>query len=100
MYIDSIKGAALTISKGLLSYYHASEPGSAPGIFAPPYFWWASGAVWGGLIEYWHYTGDAQYNDLVGQALLSQAGPNLDYMPANQTKTEVKCMLVKYALLC
>ena len=42
----------------------------------------------GSLIDYWYYTGDTQYNDLVQQGLLFQAGPNNDYMPPNQTMTE------------
>ncbi len=35
-----------------------------------------------------YYTGDTTYNDEVQQALLWQAGPSYDFMPANQTKTE------------
>lgn len=45
--------------------------------------------MWGSLIDYWNYTGDAQYIGLVQQALLSQVGPSNDYMTPNQTKTEV-----------
>ena len=40
------------------------------------------------LIEYWHYTNDTTYNDVVEQALLFQVGTNNDFMPANQTKDE------------
>lgn len=39
------------------------------------------------LINYWAYTGDAQYNDLVTQGILHQTGPNNDFMTPNQTKT-------------
>lgn len=42
----------------------------------------------GSLIDYWYYTGDTQWNDLIQQGLLFQAGPNSDYMPPNQTMTE------------
>ena len=42
----------------------------------------------GSLIDYWYYTQDDQYNELVTQALLFQAGDNADYMPRNQTLTE------------
>lgn len=45
--------------------------------------------MWGSLVDYWNYTGDAQYVGLVQQALLAQAGPDNDYMVANQTKVEV-----------
>lgn len=37
------------------------------------------------MIDYWHYTGDTSYNDLVSQAMLWQVGPNQDYMPPNVT---------------
>ena len=40
------------------------------------------------MVDYWHYTGDTTYNDIVEQALLFQVGPNNDYMPPNQTKNE------------
>ena len=42
------------------------------------------------MIHYWFYTGDDTYNDIVTQALLAQVGPDNDYMPPNQTKTEVR----------
>lgn len=40
------------------------------------------------MIDYWHYTGDATYNDVVEEALQFQVGPEADYMPPNQTKNE------------
>lgn len=42
----------------------------------------------GALVDYWYYTGDNQYNELVQQALLFQVGDTNDYMPRNQTLTE------------
>jgi mannan endo-1,6-alpha-mannosidase len=45
-----------------------------PGVLPSPYYWWESGGMFGGLIEYWHYTGDGTYNDLVAKAILSQIG--------------------------
>lgn len=87
----SIKNASSIVASDVLSYYHGSDPGQIPGLFPePPYDWWESGAVWGSLIDYWNYTGDAQYVGLVQQALLRQVGPDNDYMTPNQTKTEVR----------
>ena len=40
------------------------------------------------LIDYWHYTNDSTYNDVIEQALLFQVGQDNDFMPANQTKDE------------
>ncbi len=85
----SIENASSIVANDLLSYYSGSERGKVPGIFGEPYYWWESGAVWGSLVDYWNYTGDAQYVALVQQALLSQVGPDNDYLPPNQTKTEV-----------
>lgn len=45
--------------------------------------------MFGQLIEYWFYTGDDTYNDLVTQGLLAQVGIHNDFMPVNQTRTEV-----------
>lgn len=40
------------------------------------------------LIDYWHYTNDTTYNAETIQGMIHQVGPNNDYMPPNQTKTE------------
>ena len=46
--------------------------------------------MFGQMIEYWYYTGDSTYNAVVTQGLLAQVGPDNDFMPPNQTKTEVE----------
>lgn len=43
--------------------------------------------MFGSLIDYWSYTGDATYNTITTQAMLFQVGANQDYMPINQTKS-------------
>ncbi len=45
--------------------------------------------MFGQMVEYWYYTGDTSYNDVVTAGLLAQTGDNNDFMPPNQTKTEV-----------
>jgi len=85
---DSIKKAASTIAAGMVKWYTGYRPGDVPGNLPDPYFWWEAGAMFGSLIDYWYYTGDDQYNDITTQALLFQVGPNDDFMPPNQTKTE------------
>ena len=42
--------------------------------------------MFGALINYWQYTGDATYNPTVFQALQFQVGPNQNYNPPNQSK--------------
>ncbi|KAK4695706.1 hypothetical protein P7C71_g2099, partial [Lecanoromycetidae sp. Uapishka_2] len=84
----SIKSAASTIAQVLLANYTTRPNLQGIGLFGEPYYWWEAGAVWSGLIDYWNYTGDAQYNTLIQEALIAQVGPTNDYMAPNQTKTE------------
>ncbi|KAF2432394.1 mannan endo-1,6-alpha-mannosidase [Tothia fuscella] len=84
--IDSVKSAARTVAKGLLSSYNGDKPGETPGLFGSPYYWWSDGAIWDAMVDYWYLTGDSTYNDVVEQSLAWQVGPNDDYMPPNQTK--------------
>ena len=90
-----------------MSMYVGNQPGQVPGIFLPVnvYYWWLGGAAWNvtpfpsseikikinddqAFVDYWRYTNDTSYNDIVTQALLFQVGPNNDYMPPNQTSSE------------
>jgi hypothetical protein len=87
---DSIKTAAKAVTKGLLAPYNGTQAGGIPGIYSAPYYWWSGGAVWDSLVDYWYLTGDSTYNDIVKQSLEFQVGPNNDYMPSNQTKSEVR----------
>ncbi|KAI1122675.1 family 76 glycoside hydrolase [Nemania abortiva] len=85
---ESIKQAAAQVAEDLLTYYHGDEPGQIPGILPGPppdgdYYWWEGGAMWGALLDYWHWTGDSSYNNLSYQSLLWQAGPNRDYVDKN-----------------
>lgn len=44
----------------------------------------------GAMIDYWHYTGDSSYNDVVKEGLLFQAGTEDEgaaFMPRNQTRS-------------
>jgi mannan endo-1,6-alpha-mannosidase len=31
-------------------------------------------------MEYWHYTGDTTYNDLLQEAIIAQLGPKQDFV--------------------
>lgn len=88
--IDSVKQAAATIAKEMMAYYVGDQPGQAVGNLPDPYYWWEAGAMFGTMVEYWAYTGDTTYNDKVLKGLLAQVGPNQNYLPPNQTKTEGK----------
>ncbi|EEH22098.2 hypothetical protein PABG_04309 [Paracoccidioides brasiliensis Pb03] len=84
---ESIKSAAKIVAKKLVSYYTGWRPGDVPGNLPDPYYWWEAGAMFGALIDYWYFTGDDQYNEIVMQAMLHQTGPDFDYQPHNQSRT-------------
>lgn len=76
---NAVSGTANTIAGNLMSYYNPANVGVLPA----PYYWWEAGGMWGAMVDYWHFTGDAQYNDLVAQAIVSQAGVRDDFMGPN-----------------
>ncbi|OTA90413.1 glycoside hydrolase family 76 protein [Hypoxylon sp. CO27-5] len=87
---ESIIAAAKQVAFDLMSYYDGNETGHVPGILPGPppdgdYYWWQGGALWGTMIDYWHYTGDETYNDVTYDAMLFQVGENRDYAPRNWT---------------
>jgi mannan endo-1,6-alpha-mannosidase len=55
----------------------------------PPYYWWESGAAWGGMVNYWHFTGDSSYNNVTYNALVSQIGPAGDFVMPSEYFDEV-----------
>jgi mannan endo-1,6-alpha-mannosidase len=90
-FAASIKDAAKLIAKNLLSYYKGDQPGQIPGILPGPppigpYYWWLAGAMWGTMVDYWHYTNDTTYNNMTESSMVFQAGaPANSYMPDNWT---------------
>ena len=86
--LDSIKSAASQVAYDMVKFYTGNNTGDVVGNLPMPYFWWEAGAMFGTLVDYWYYTNDSSYNDITTDALQFQAGPDADFMPANQTKTE------------
>ncbi|KAH8883590.1 cell wall glycosyl hydrolase [Thozetella sp. PMI_491] len=85
---SSVKDGAATIAYGLMKYYTGNNTGDTPGNLPDPYYWWEAGAVFGTMVDYWHYTGDSSYVNVTFQALQHQVGDDDDFMPRNQTSTE------------
>lgn len=71
----------------MMTFYTGNHTGDVPGNLPPPYYWWEVGGMFGALINYYYYTGDKTYNDVVTQGMIFQSGPDHDYMTPNQTKT-------------
>lgn len=91
---DSIKSAASSVAYNMMTYYSGNQTANAAnvGLLPKPYYWWEAGAMFGGMVDYWHYTGDASYNDVVAQAILSQASPTKDFMMPAQIKDLVRTL--------
>ncbi|KAF8250550.1 mannan endo-1,6-alpha-mannosidase [Wilcoxina mikolae CBS 423.85] len=76
----------------MMQFYPGNRTGGIPGLFGDvkpgmPYYWWEAGAVFGSLIDYWFYTGDAGYNNVTTEAMLWQVGEDQDYNPSNQSRS-------------
>ncbi|KAF5027531.1 hypothetical protein F66182_348 [Fusarium sp. NRRL 66182] len=89
---DSIKNVAGTLAYDAMTYY-SGNTSSVPkdlGDLQDPYYWWVAGALWGVMLDYYHYTGDYTYNDVVIEALLgpTNLGTGHDYMPAEHADEE------------
>lgn len=77
----SIRDAAATLAYGLQSLYNGNQSDGVLGKFPyPPIYWWESGGAWGGMMQYWHYTGDQSYANVTYEALVSQVGPQYDWV--------------------
>lgn len=90
-YVDQVRAVAKKVAGELVAMY-ANEGGvisGIPGLLTyPPYYWWEAGAMFGQLIDYWYFTGDDQYNDLVKEGIQFQVGElnNLVRHPATKFK--------------
>ncbi|KAJ3465475.1 hypothetical protein FSOLCH5_005609 [Fusarium solani] len=89
---DSIKDVAASIAYDAMTYY-SGNTSTVPkdlGDLQDPYYWWVAGALWGVMLDYYHFTGDPSYNDVIIQALLAPTnlGPDHDYMPPEHADEE------------
>lgn len=87
---SSIRKAAGTIAYDMMTYYKGNTSGGIVGVLPGPppdppegYYWWESGAMWGALVDYWHYTGDSSYNDVLQKGVIHQIGEEFNMMPKN-----------------
>ncbi|RDW91055.1 mannan endo-1,6-alpha-mannosidase-1 [Coleophoma crateriformis] len=86
----SVQSAASSVAYGLMKYYtgNITNTESTIAVLPQPYYWWEAGALWGAMLDYYHYTGDTSYNEVTSQALLSQVGPKYDFMVPLHVKDE------------
>ncbi|KAI9167061.1 Mannan endo-1,6-alpha-mannosidase DCW1 [Paramyrothecium foliicola] len=88
----SIRNVAATIAHDTMTYYkgNVSTNPIDTGDLQDPYYWWVAGSLWGAMLDYYHYTSDPTYNDVVIEALLAptNTGPNFDYVPQEHAHEE------------
>lgn len=89
---DEILASAKLLAADMKAYYPGEEPGKTLGILPGPpadgkgdYYWYIAGAMFGTFVDYWHYTGDTQYNAMTMAALQFQSGELQNYEPRNWT---------------
>ncbi|KAI5463225.1 glycosyl hydrolase family 76-domain-containing protein [Mariannaea sp. PMI_226] len=89
---DSIRDVAATLAFDAMKYYsgNTSTYPKDLGDLQDPYYWWVAGALWGAMLDYYHFTGDPSYNDVVIEALLgpTNLGPEQNYMPPEHADEE------------
>jgi mannan endo-1,6-alpha-mannosidase len=78
----------------MMRWYAGNETGQIPGAF--PTKWWEGSALFLALLQYWHFTGDTQYNDELSQGLQWQSGDNGNYMPTNYSSYLVSTQEHRY----
>ncbi|KAG6291719.1 hypothetical protein E4U09_003822 [Claviceps aff. purpurea] len=89
----SVRNVAATLAHETMSYYvgNTTDPKSREfGNVVKPYYWWVAGALWGTMLDYYHYTTDPSYNGVVLQALLAPTnlGIGHNFMPAEHSDEE------------
>lgn len=93
----NIMSTASSLAFDMMTFYTGNQSGQVPGLLPGglscdpknlgTYCWWESGAMFGALINYWQYTNDTSYNEVVTQALQFQRGPDDNFNPPNQSKS-------------
>lgn len=66
-----------------MSHYGGGRPDKTPGLIigsSSQVAVWSS-VFWPAILDYWHYTGDAAYNDDLMKSILAQRGPKNDFWP-------------------
>lgn len=87
---DQVRAAAKVVAAELVSLYvkkvgdgstKENVISGLPGMLPfPPYFWWEAGAMFGQLIDYWYYTNDTTYNQLVIDGIQAQIGIDKNFV--------------------
>ena len=83
--IDTVKKAAASVAGEMVDMYNQEiQKTGIPGMPGrQTTTWWVAGAMFMTLIQYWHVTGDSQYNNVTSQGMYAQKGEDNNYFPSN-----------------
>lgn len=78
----SVKGAASKVAKGLIDHWFLGEQAAITAGFQLPasWYWWESGELWTGMVDYWSYTGDSTFLLITHNYLQAQMGGSQNWM--------------------
>lgn len=80
--IDAVKNAAAMVGKEVVNEY--SQQIQKTGIIGRlEGTWWVAAVVFMTIIQYWHVTGDSQFNQVASAGMYAQKGENDNYYPSN-----------------
>jgi len=97
----SLKAAVSQYAYGLMSYYKANAtdlPKEEVGYIPKPHYWWESGAMWGGMVEYSIITGDKSYVKTIQQGLTANYGPAKDFI-LDYKRDQTVCSVCSFLFL-
>ena len=79
---DSVKQASKTVASDMVGMYN--DQIQKTGIIGKlDDTWWVAGAMFMILMQYWHFTGDSQFNRVTSDGMYAQKGEQNNYYPAN-----------------
>lgn len=85
---DSVCSAATQIIDGIMDYYTGYRYGGTVGYFQQPYYWWEAGLAFSAMIDTWSICDNDTYVSMLQDSIYHQAGPDYNYMIANQSDVE------------
>ncbi|KAJ5085379.1 CAZyme family GH76 [Penicillium argentinense] len=80
---DSLKSAAKTVATSMMDFYNDRDSKNIPGKLDGT--WWEGGSMFMTLIQYWHLTGDDQFNEAIQDGMYWQKGDDDNYFPSNSS---------------
>ncbi|KAF9895138.1 hypothetical protein FE257_000040 [Aspergillus nanangensis] len=82
--LDSLTTAGMDIANPMMEFYEQNQTEGIPGKLTGT--WYVAGSMMMTWIQFWQVSGKDQYNDVVKNDLMLQAGENYDYFSQNYSQ--------------